>query len=441
MGVIIDELAALTLASHETSSIITETMGNLEPISVCPDGGGSPPPSGAGEDCEYITANTLFVIPTDYPDLDSCLQDIQCKYWHRDVTVTIQIPIGIIEFSTPIELKQAGKIKITGGFSPSLTFNYNSLAGTLTGTLGDYLVGYNCPDNQFSDAGSPIGYYLIASEMNDTTRSPDLHYLYSSVSDGVWEITGVDGNSIIVKNTCQTEMTNEEGEFGFFTGFMRGVTGVLTMPQTVLKFNGCGGIINGPKSTLTLEDIVIIGDKTPGTIGIENKGQAHFGDAVGIASFGSGVVNKNKALIHSERLFVSSCVDNPAILIEQNSVCRVKSIAATGNTHTGVIVNLRASLVLNGEISDIFTDFNQYLINKEGVFGAMSGNGGCGLVVEGNSVAKLIGETRISSNAGYDIFSATNGIVGYNNNDFLFYGRETTESGGMLNQRAFYTWE
>jgi len=239
-----------------------------------------------------ITSDLTLNVPSQYSTIRAALDSIRDAFIPSNVTVTIQVAPGTYTHTSPIVIQHpcGSQIRIIGATPVTTTLTG---VGTITGSAGNWSV----PLQVQSASGIAVGDYVI---VKDTSGTGD-HYALR----GVWEVTGVSGNTVTVKNT------HRKSTFPTFT--VSG--GTVVALKTILKFNGCSGIV---ACLGYLNNIAIVGNLTSGTCGIavgrisenqaeEGVGAVVCGDNVGVSSFHTGLLAMSGTIY---AVGVASCGNN-----------------------------------------------------------------------------------------------------------------------------------
>jgi hypothetical protein len=231
----------------------------------------------ASELTRIITSDLTLNVPSQYSTIQAALNSIRDAFIPNNVYVTIQVASGTYTHTSQITISHpcGSQIKIVGANPVTTTLTG---VGTITGSAGNWSV----PLQVQSASGIAVGDFVI---VRDTTGTGD-HYALR----GVWEVTGVSGNTVTVKNT------HRKSSFPSFT--VSG--GTVVALKTILKFNGCSGIVVYDATLGYLNNVAIVGNLTSNTRGIaagkttetqvrESGGVVVCGSNVGMSSFANGL--------------------------------------------------------------------------------------------------------------------------------------------------------
>jgi hypothetical protein len=189
---------------------------------------------------EKISVNTTLTVKAsggDFTTIQGALDSLKGKWINSDVTVTISVDPGLFTHTSAILFRhpQGNRINIVGS-APAVT-TLTSLV-SFAGTTGNYTVTLNVSDT----TGMTIGDYCIIRGATGTGE-------YRAVM-GCWEITNVpSGTQIVVKNTYRKPAAPTLTITG----------GTLVCLKTILKFNGCDGILPG-NSTGYIYNLALVGN-------------------------------------------------------------------------------------------------------------------------------------------------------------------------------------
>jgi hypothetical protein len=191
---------------------------------------------------EKISVNTTLTVKAsggDFTTIQDALNSLKSKWINADVTVTISVDPGLFTHTSSIYFRhpQGNRINIVGSAPVSTTLT--SLV-SFAGITGNYTVTLNVSNT----AGMAIGDYCI---IRGTTGTGE----YRAVM-GCWEITDIpSGTQIVVKNTYRKTVAPTLTITG----------GTFVCLKTILKFNGCDGILPG-NSTGYIYNLALIGNGT-----------------------------------------------------------------------------------------------------------------------------------------------------------------------------------
>lgn len=416
------DLAALTVAAQNLKTQTEQNIGSLESISICGDEPDDPDGLDASL-CNCIKENMTLVIPTDYPDLETCLNTFKLKRCACGVIITIQLPPGEVVFDHPIEINQNCTFKIVG--IPPLANTITGIANVIVTYSGEgeplqQLVSYTLSSYNNIENNN----YVMIVDADDTTMSgtgPNSGDFYTCVHEGVWEVIDAEsGTHVTVMNTCDNNSIVEHPINA----------GNVVIYQTVIKFTNSDGFINN--GVLILDDLVIVGvgDNINHQTGVTNLNILEMGENVGISNFGSGLISLQGSILNAKRLAVSSCLSRNAVFLKGCNAS-FNYLIANGNYGIGLTVYIEASVLIDDSVNILE---NLTPIAKGG---SLSGNQ-CGFIIESQAVMQLTGNFRVLSNTGRDGFAAHGSTVGFSDSVTFDYSTISTETGAGINSRAFY---
>jgi len=340
-----------------------------------------------------ITSNLTLNVPSQYSTIQAALDSIRDAFIPNNVTVTIQVASGTYTHTSPIVIQHpcGSQIQIIGATPVTTTLTG---VGTITGSAGNWSV----PLQVESASGIAVGDYVIVKDTSGT----DDHYALR----GVWEVMGVSGNTVTVKNT------HRGSSFPSFT--VSG--GTVVALKTILKFNGCSGIVAYDSCLGYLNNVAIVGNLTSDTRGIAagkiSEGQAEegvgavvCGDNVGVSSFHIGLLAMG-GTIHASG--VASCGNsNWGFRAVYTGSIYAESSTANGNGTVGFQVfhggNIRASnATANGNGDTGFLALYSGSINANNA--VANGNVFYGFIAQ--TSGSILASYAVANNNGYAGFLA-----------------------------------
>jgi len=285
----------------------------------------------ASELTRIITSDLTLNVPSQYSTIQAALDSIRDAFIPSNVTVTIQVDSGTYTHTSPIVIQHpcGSQIRIIGATPVTTTLTG---VGTISGSAGNWSV----PLQVESASGIAVGDYVIVKNTSGT----DDHYALR----GVWEVTGVSGNTVTIKNT------HRKSTFPTFT--VSG--GTVVALKTILKFNGCSGIVAYDSCLGYLNNVAIIGNLSSDTRGIvagkifetqakEGKGAVVCGSNVGVSSFVVGLYALS-GTIHAQNVASSGNIDVGFYATYSGSIIAPGSIAS-GNGSGGFYATSSGSII------------------------------------------------------------------------------------------------
>lgn len=281
----------------------------------------------------------------DFETIQAALDSLRKTRITSSATVTISVAAGVHNHTAQINITHPNgdRIQIIGADPITTTA---SAVGTITGGAGNYSV----PVTVASVAGMQVGQYAI---LRNTTGTGDHECL-----QGIWEITGIAGSVVTLKNTFQgaafPAVTLTGGDFVVLT--------------TTLQFTGCNGFYITSSLGL-LNNVVLIGvnaaDDNSGMYVI--RASVQCGSNFGASGFVNGVmaIFRGGASIAPGAAFCGNTsaglkADQMAGLIANRAVCNGNNVfgalalsqgnmnltraLACGNTADGFRVEAKSSL-------------------------------------------------------------------------------------------------
>ena len=353
----------------------------------------------ASELTRIITSNLTLSVPSQYSTIQAALDSIRDAFIPNNVYVTIQVASGTYTHTSQITVSHpcGSQIKIIGANPVTTTLTG---VGTITGSAGNWSV----PLQVQSASGIAVGDFVI---VNGTTGTGD-HYALR----GVWEVTGVSGNTVTVKNT------HRKSSFPSFT--VSG--GTVVALKTILRFNGCSGIIVYDATLGYLDNVAIVGNLTSDTRGIaagktietqvrESGGVVVCGSNVGVSSFTNGLYACS-GTIFAQGVASSGNVGSGFYAAFSGSI-NASSATASGNSSSGFYATYSGSInapyaTSSGNGSYGFCVVSSGSINAH--YATSSGNGSYGLYAtySGSIYAPY---ATASSNSGHGFCATCSGSV------------------------------
>jgi len=323
-----------------------------------------------------ITSDLTLNVPSQYSTIQAALDSIRDAFIPSNVTVTIQVASGTYTHTSPIVIQHpcGSQIQIIGATPVTTTLTG---VGTITGSAGNWSV----PLQVESASGIAVGDYVI---VKGTTGTGD-HFALR----GVWEVTGVAGNTVTVKNT------HRKSSFPTFT--VSG--GTVVALKTILKFNGCSGIVAYDSCLGYLNNVAIVGNLSSNTRGIaagktietqaeEGKGAVVCGDNVGVSSFATG-------------------------LYAASGTIHAQGVASSGNSGNGIYATCSGSIHAPSSTASGNGTYGFYVSGSGSIHApssTASGNGGSGFYVT-SSGSIIAPSSTASGNGTYGFYATCSGSI------------------------------
>jgi len=356
-------------------------------------------PNSVASDLSVVSVNTTITVKAsggDFTTIQAALDSLKSKWINSDVAVTISVDPGIFTHTSAILFRhaQGNRINIVG--SAPIVTAITSLASQ-SGSVGNYSVTLNVSDS----TGMATGDYCIVAASTGTGEHRSIM--------GCWEITNVpSGTQITVKNTYR--------KAAWPTLTITG--GSVKCLKTVLKFNGCDGILPG-SGVGNIYNLALVGNGTSADgINVSQRG-SHFGNhiiylgqngiySLGINGFGRyGIAHTSKAELWVMNVAISNC-GSYGLYAYNGSTVAGTGIISSGNVSIGIYSTDGAWITaVNsfaiGNATTGFYAFNRAGINAEG--SEAVGNVYSGFQSLGTSY--IYAKTTKALNNGYHGFSAS----------------------------------
>jgi hypothetical protein len=354
-----------------------------------------------------ISTNTTLTVKAsggDFTTIQAALDSLKSKRINSDVTVTISVDPGLFTHTATILFRhpQGNRINLVG--AAPVTTTLTSLV-SFSGTTGNYSVTLNVNNT----AGMTIGDYCIIRGSTGTGE-------HRAVM-GCWEITNIpSGTQIVVKNTYRKTVAPTLTITG----------GSLDCLKTILKFNGCDGILPG-SATGYIYNLAIVGNGAANTDGVNVSQRGYnYGNhiiylgyssstphSLGINGFGRyGVAQASCADLWMWNVAVSNCGSYGVYAYNQSKIAGT-GIISSGNlsigfyASDGAFITAVSSFAIGNATVGFYT-FNRSGINAE--FSEAVGNIYSGFQCLGTSY--IYAKTSKSLNNGYHGYSSSyNGMI------------------------------
>jgi hypothetical protein len=353
-----------------------------------------------------ISTNTTLTVKAsggDFTTIQAALDSLKSKRINSDVTVTISVDPGLFTHTATILFRhpQGNRINLVG--AAPVTTTLTSLV-SFSGTTGNYSVTLNVGNT----TGMAIGNYCIIRGSIGTGE-------HRAVM-GCWEITNIiSGTQIVVKNTYRKTIAPTLTITG----------GQLHCLKTILKFNGCDGLLPG-NATGYIYNLAIVGNGTANTDGINISqrgynygnhiiylGETGASYSLGINGFGRyGVANTSKAEVWMISVAVSNCGSYGVYAYNQAQIAG-SGIISSGNVSIGIYATDGAWITAVSSFAIGNATVGFYAFNRAGINAELSeavGNVYSGFQCLGTSY--IYAKTTKSLNNGYHGYSSSyNGMI------------------------------
>ena len=240
-------------------------------------------------------SSVVLTVGVDTANLADAISAIQRWIIPASSTVTIKVPSAALTQPTTFAHAYGDRVFITG-LVAKVTATATA-AGAVTGAAGAWSV----PITVASAAGIQVNDYAILSSVTGTGA-------YKQFS-GLCKVSSVVGTTVTVLNTDKSA--------SWASATLTGAT--LTVVKNIITYTGCDGLRVDSKLG-GLSNIILVGNKTAGTIGLitnrmciggKNKGYVYCGGGygTGVAGFGDGgVYAQYGGVVDGACLAVADCL-------------------------------------------------------------------------------------------------------------------------------------